>query len=63
MQDILLEINVGQEESKSGFSAEDVPKICERISEFSHIRVRGLMAIPPISHFSGENLKFFQKIT
>ncbi len=62
IQDILLEINVGLEESKSGFSVEEVPEICEKISRFSHIRVRGLMAIPPISHFSGENRKFFQKI-
>ena len=62
VQDILLEVNVGEEESKSGFSIDEVPEICEKISVFSHIRVRGLMAIPPISHFSGENLKFFQKI-
>ena len=62
IQDILLEINVGQEESKSGFSIEEVPEICEKISNFPHIRLRGLMAIPPISHFSGENRKFFQKI-
>ena len=62
VQDILLEINVGQEESKSGFSVEEVPEICEKISCFPHIRVRGLMAIPPISHFFGENRKFFQKI-
>ncbi|MBR3978091.1 MAG: YggS family pyridoxal phosphate-dependent enzyme [Oscillospiraceae bacterium] len=62
IQDILLEVNVGQEESKSGFDLEEVPEICEKISDFSHIHVRGLMAIPPISHFSGENRKFFQKI-
>ena len=62
VQDILLEINVGQEESKSGFDADEVLPILEQISEFSHIFVRGLMAIPPISQNSGDNRKFFQKI-
>ena len=62
VQDILLEINVGQEESKSGFDADEVLSILEQISEFSHIFVRGLMAIPPISQNSGDNRKFFQKI-
>ena len=62
IQDILLEINVGQEESKSGFAVSEVLPILEQISEFSHIFVRGLMAIPPISQNSGDNRKFFQKI-
>ena len=62
IQDILLEVNVGQEESKSGFDAEEVLPLLEQISEFSHIFVRGLMAIPPISQNSGDNRKFFQKI-
>ena len=62
VQDILLEVNVGQEESKSGFELAEVLPILEQISEFSHIFVRGLMAIPPISQISGDNRKFFQKI-
>ena len=63
VQDILLEINVGEEESKSGFAPEEVLPILEQISEFPHIFIRGLMAIPPISHNSGDNRKFFQKIS
>ena len=62
VQDILLEINIGREESKSGFFEENLTEILEKIGNFSHIRVKGLMAIPPISHFPGENLTFFQKI-
>jgi len=62
VQDILLEVNVGQEESKSGFEASEILPILEHISEFPHIFVRGLMAIPPISQNSGDNRKFFQKI-
>ena len=62
VQDILLEVNVGEEASKSGFLASEVLPILEQINEFPHIFVRGLMAIPPISQNSGDNRKFFQKI-
>ena len=62
IQDILLEVNVGEEESKSGSDAEEVLPLLEQISDFSHIFVRGLMAIPPISQNSGDNRKYFQKI-
>ena len=62
VQDILLEINVGQEDSKSGFEVCEVLPLLAQISEFSHIFVRGLMAIPPISQNSGDNRKYFQKI-
>ena len=61
-QNILLEVNIGCEESKSGFAAEDIPAIVARAGEFPNICIKGLMAIPPISHNSGENLHFFQKM-
>ena len=62
VQQILLEVNVGEEESKSGFQVCEVLPLLEQISEFSHIFICGLMAIPPISQNSGDNRKFFQKI-
>ena len=62
VQDILLEINIGREESKSGFLAGEIPEILERIPNFPHVKVNGLMAIPPISHFAGENRIFFEEI-
>ena len=62
VQNVLLEVNIGNELSKSGFSATEIPKICERMTEYPNIRVKGLMAIPPISHISGENRKFFQEM-
>ena len=61
-QDILLEINIGEEESKSGFAPEEILPLLEKIGEYPNIRVKGLMAIPPISQKSGDNLKFFQKM-
>ena len=61
-QEILLEVNIGQEESKTGFSAEEIPGLVEQFSNFPNIQLRGLMAIPPISQNSGDNRKFFQKM-
>ena len=61
-QDVLLEINIAGEESKTGFALEDIYPLLEKIADFPAIRVRGLMAIPPICQNSTENHKFFQKI-
>ncbi len=61
-QDILLEINIGQEESKSGFMVEELFPVLEKAAEFSNIRIQGLMAIPPICEEKTENHKFFQKM-
>ena len=63
VQDILLEINIGQEQSKSGFREEEILPLLEKIGDFSNVCVKGLMAIPPISQNSGDNLKYFQKIS
>ena len=62
VQDILLEINVGQEESKSGFTAEETPDIAAAMAQYPHCRLRGLMAIPPVSEKNGDNCRYFEKI-
>ena len=62
VQDILLEINIGSEESKSGFEVKDILPLLENISIYPFIRVRGLMAIPPICEKKGDNNKFFVEI-
>ena len=62
IQNILLEINIGGEESKSGFTANEIHGICAVIRDFPNIRVKGLMAIPPICHDSTKNRKFFQEM-
>ncbi len=61
-QDILLEVNIGGEASKSGFAPEEIPPVLEKIPGFSGITLRGLMCIPPICQNPGDNRKFFQKI-
>ena len=63
IQDILLEINIGAEESKSGFRPDEVWEVLENLPNFPHLRIRGLMAIPPVSLQEGDNLKFFKEIS
>lgn len=62
VQDILLQINIGREPQKGGFLEEELPELLPSLTDFSNIRVRGLMAIPPICQIPGENDKFFQKM-
>lgn len=52
-QEILIEINLGLEDSKSGAAAEGLRPLLEQSSALSAVRVRGLMAIPPVTA-SGE---------
>ena len=62
VQDVLVEVNVGGEESKSGADIEGVYEILENISQLPNIRVRGIMTIPPISDDSDEQKCFFTKM-
>lgn len=47
VMDILTEINIGDEESKSGISARDAEEFLKKLKEFKNVRLRGLMTIPP----------------
>lgn len=53
-QNILIEVNIGGEESKSGVSSSCLEELIYQASELKNIRVRGLMAIPP----AGSSEKF-----
>ena len=60
--DILLEVNIGREENKSGVLPELLPDLLYQIKDIPAIRVRGLMAIPPICENAQENCKFFDNM-
>ena len=62
VQDVLLEVNIGGEESKSGFAPEQVLPAAEAALERRHIRVRGLMTIPPVETVPGGNMLYFEKV-
>ncbi len=62
VMDILLEVNVGGEESKSGLRPEDAPAFAESLARFPHLRVRGVMAIPPVMTDPAVQKQYFEKI-
>ena len=62
VQDILLEVNIGDEESKSGFTPEETMDIAAHMCEYPHCHLTGLMAIPPISVEPGGNSKYFAQM-
>ena len=62
VQDILLEINIGGEESKSGISPDELPALAQKAAACPNVRLRGLMAIPPVAEGPDGNRPFFQKM-
>ena len=61
-QEILLEVNIGAEESKSGFTPDETRQIAAKMGDYPGVFLRGLMAIPPISVEKGDNLRYFQQM-
>ena len=62
VQDILLEVNVGHEESKSGYLPEEVMDAVRKATTLSNVRLRGLMAIPPVADEPGQNRPYFEQM-
>ena len=63
--DILCEVNIGGEDSKSGVAPDELIPLLEQIAPLEHIRVRGLMTIPPPSSgdvFLGRMEELFHKV-
>lgn len=60
--DILLEVNIGKEESKWGFLPEDTLNAIKEISNFSNIRICGLMTIPPICEDTEKQKGYFRQM-
>lgn len=59
VQDVLLEVNIGREESKGSCLPEDLPALARQAMDLPHVRLRGLMAIPPVAAEPGANRRFF----
>jgi len=58
-QDILLELNIGEEATKTGAAAEDLWPMLECAAGLNNVHVRGLMAIPPAFDNSPESRRYF----
>jgi pyridoxal phosphate enzyme (YggS family) len=63
IMDILLEVNIADEESKGGFSADEILEISEKIKEFPHLRLRGLMTIGRFGAEIEETRQYFEKMS
>lgn len=61
-QEILLEINIGAEESKSGVGPEDLWPLLDEAAARQHLKVRGLMAIPPADADDDQTRRFFAQM-
>ena len=62
VQDILLEVNVGGEEAKRGFAPADTEAAAEAAASRSHVRVLGLMTIPPADADRDTNMRYFEEV-
>lgn len=56
---VLLEVNIGNEDSKTGLKTDELLETCYEISKLDGISIKGLMAIPPICEKNAETLKYF----
>lgn len=59
---ILVEVNVAEEESKFGTTAQEAVSLVEQIARLPHVRVRGLMTIAPYVEDSEQNRRYFAKL-
>lgn len=62
-QDILLEVNIGREESKLGIDPDELFSAVEEIAKLRHVHVRGLMAIPPKTQPNQEKTLYFDRMS
>lgn len=62
VQEILLEVNIGEEEAKSGFAPAELLSGAEAALGKEHVAVLGLMTIPPADAEREENLRYFDKV-
>ncbi|MBQ2224017.1 MAG: YggS family pyridoxal phosphate-dependent enzyme [Oscillospiraceae bacterium] len=63
VQDILLEVNIGAEEAKSGFLADTVAEAAAQAKELPNVHLRGLMCIPPVAEEKHGSVPYFEKVS
>lgn len=47
IQQILLQVNISAEDTKSGISTDEAPRLIAEISQLKNLSVKGLMTMPP----------------
>ena len=61
VQNVLIEVNMGEEESKTGIRKADFPFFCDSIGHFSSLCVQGIMVMVPKSEKKDEIRKYFEE--
>ena len=62
VQDVLLEVNIGAEQSKTGVAPEELWGLLDAAAAQEHIRVKGLMAIPPVNSDDVRNRRYLAQV-
>ncbi len=62
VQDILIQVNITGEETKSGVRTEEAEALCRSISQLPHVRIRGLMTISAAGFSEDENCNVFRRL-
>ena len=62
VQKILVEVNIGGEDSKSGISPEELPGFLARLDKMPHLKTEGLMTITPIGETPEETRPYFKRM-
>ncbi|MCF6317868.1 MAG: YggS family pyridoxal phosphate-dependent enzyme [Proteobacteria bacterium] len=58
---VLLQLKVGDEESKRGFNAQELLLICQKFKDFERLKIRGLMSIPAPTRDYFQQIKQFKE--
>ncbi|OQW37025.1 MAG: hypothetical protein A4E19_14940 [Nitrospira sp. SG-bin1] len=61
-QDVLLEVNIGREPTKAGFHPDDLVGSISKMAQLSHVCIKGLMAIPPLSTDPNVTRPYFRRL-
>ena len=61
VQDVLIEVNIAGEESKWGVAPREVEALARQAAALPHVRLRGLMCVPP-AHPQGGSRIFFREM-
>ena len=61
VMDVLVEINSGMEENKSGIAPQEAADFCQSLTQFPHLNLRGFMTMAPKCEKNDEYRKYFRK--
>ena len=62
VQEILVQVNISREETKSGIAETDAVELVAKISQLVNIRVKGLMTMPPFFDAPEQARPFFRQL-